>query len=85
MSEAEIVRDFSRALEHVRHGVEVVVDQGDMPIAILKAPESPRRTISEILALMPKDSTVVMDEDFAQDVAAGIESHREPLDASKWD
>jgi len=26
-----------------------------------------------------------MDADFARDVEAGIEAHRDPLDASKWD
>jgi hypothetical protein len=34
---------------------------------VLKAAELPRRTVAEILALMPKDSTAVMDADFARD------------------
>jgi hypothetical protein len=45
----------------------------------------PRGKRSEILALIPKDSTAVMDADFARDVEAAIESYREPVDASKWD
>ena len=54
-------------------------------MAVLKAAEPVRRTIVEILALMPEDSTGVIGEDFALDVEAVVEAHREPLDASKWD
>jgi hypothetical protein len=39
----------------------------------------PRRRISEVLALMPKNSTATMDADFARDVQAAIDSHRESL------
>jgi hypothetical protein len=39
-----------------------------------------KRKMSECLALLPKKSNVVMDSDFAKDVEAGIESHREPLE-----
>lgn len=85
MTEAEIAGNFAAALEKVRQGLEVVIERENRPIAVLKAAEPPRRTIAEILALMPKDSTAVMDADFARDVEAGIEAHREPLDASKWD
>ncbi len=85
MTEAEIGGNFAAALEKVRQGIEVVVEHEHQPIAVLKAAEPPRRTIAQILALMPKDSTATIDEDFAADVEAAIESHREPLDASKWD
>lgn len=38
-----------------------------------------------MLALIPKDSTGVMGGEFALDVEAVIEAHREPLDTSRWD
>jgi antitoxin (DNA-binding transcriptional repressor) of toxin-antitoxin stability system len=85
MTEAEIAGNFAAAMEKVRQGLEVVVEHEHQPIAVLKAAETPRRTISEILALMPKNSTATIDEDFAADVEAAVESHRESLDASKWD
>jgi len=47
-----------------------------------------RRAISECIALLPEDSTAVMDADFAKDVEAAIESHREPLEPLEppaWD
>ena len=85
MTEAEAARDFHAVLARVRAGSEVVIEEDRRPIAVLRAAEAPRRTVAEILALMPKDSTAVMDADFARDVEAAIEAHREPLDASKWD
>jgi hypothetical protein len=69
----------------VRQGIEVVVEHEHQPISVLKAAEPPLRTIAQILALMPKDSTATIDENFAADVDAAIDAHREPLDASKWD
>jgi len=44
-----------------------------------------RRTISECLALLPEDSQAVIDSGFARDVAAAVESHREPLTPPTWD
>ena len=44
-----------------------------------------KRRISECLALLPKDSNAVMDSDFAKDVEAAVESHREPLEPPAWD
>jgi prevent-host-death family protein len=44
-----------------------------------------RRTLAECIALLPEESAATIDEDFAGDVAAAIEAHREPLDGSAWD
>lgn len=44
-----------------------------------------KRKISECLALLPKSSTAVVDPDFAKDVDAAVESHREPLEPPAWD
>ena len=85
ITEEELARDLRGVLEKVRQGVEVVVEQDHQPVALLSAAVPPRRKISEILARMPKDSTAVMDADFARDVEAAIESHREPLEPPQWD
>jgi hypothetical protein len=34
---------------------------------------------------MPKDSTATTDGDFARDIQAAIDSHREPLEPPAWD
>jgi antitoxin (DNA-binding transcriptional repressor) of toxin-antitoxin stability system len=86
MSEAEVAKDFAAVLEKVvRQGVEVVVEHDERPVAVLRPAIPPRRKISEVLARMPKDSTTTMDADFARDVQAAIESHREPLEPPAWD
>jgi antitoxin (DNA-binding transcriptional repressor) of toxin-antitoxin stability system len=80
MTESEVAKDFSVALEKVRQGLEVVVEDGHQAIAVLSPAIPPRRTISEVLARIPKDSTATMDASFARDVEAAIEGHREPLE-----
>jgi antitoxin (DNA-binding transcriptional repressor) of toxin-antitoxin stability system len=72
-------------LAHVRAGVEVVIDNGSRPAAVLHVREPERRTISECIALLPEDSTATLDRDFAKDVEAAVESHREPLNPPAWD
>ena len=85
ISEAEAAGDFAGLLARVREGVEVVIDRGAFPIAVLHAPAPLRRSIEECIALLPADSTATIDEDFAGDVAAAVAAHREPVNDSAWD
>jgi antitoxin (DNA-binding transcriptional repressor) of toxin-antitoxin stability system len=87
ISEAEAANDFASVLARVRAGAEVVIETegGKLPVAVIHQPVLPRRTISECIALLPEDSTAVMDADFAKDVEAAIESHGEPLEPPAWD
>jgi antitoxin (DNA-binding transcriptional repressor) of toxin-antitoxin stability system len=85
ISEAEAASDFASVLARVRAGAEIVIESGKLPVAVIHAPAPPRRSISECIALLPEDSTAVMDPDFAKDVEAAIESHREPLEPPAWD
>jgi len=87
ISETEALSNFADVLARVRAGAEVVIESecGKLPVAVIHAPAPPRRTISECIALLPEDSTAVMDTEFAKDVEAAIESHREPLTPPAWD
>jgi antitoxin (DNA-binding transcriptional repressor) of toxin-antitoxin stability system len=85
VSEADAARDFIGLLARVRAGAEVVIESGNLPIAIIHAPGPQRRTISECIALLPEDSSAVIDGDFAADVEQAIQSHRQPLEAPSWD
>lgn len=85
MSEAEVAKNFAAALEKVRQGMEVVVEHNHQAIAVLSPAFPPRRRISEVLALTPRDSGATMDAGFARDIEAAIESHREPLEPPAWD
>src|SRR5260370_35851701 len=80
ITEAELAGDLHAVLEKVRQGVKVVVEQDYRPMAVLRASEAPRRRVSEVLALMPKDSTATMDAGFASDIQTGIDSHRDNPD-----
>ena len=72
-------------LEHVRSGAEVIIQDGSRPVAVVHPAEPPRRTISQCIALLPEASTATVDSEFAKDVEAAIESHREPLNPPAWD
>jgi antitoxin (DNA-binding transcriptional repressor) of toxin-antitoxin stability system len=85
ISEADAARDFAGLLARVRAGAEVVIESGKLPVAVIHAPVPPRRSISECIALLPEGSTATIDADFAKDVEAAVESHREPLAPPAWD
>ena len=85
ISEAEAASDFAGLPARVCAGAEVVIERGKLAVAVIHAPVPPRRSIADCIALLPEDSTAVMDADFAKHVAAAIESHREPLEPPSWD
>jgi antitoxin (DNA-binding transcriptional repressor) of toxin-antitoxin stability system len=86
MTEAELARDVHAVLEIVRQGVEVVIEQNNRPVAVLKAPQCSGRKISDVIAALEADGAgAVIDEDFAGDVEDGIKSHREPWHPPSWD
>jgi prevent-host-death family protein len=86
MSEAEATRDFGSLLAQVREGAEVVIKNGTRPVAVVRPAESYVRLLSDSLRLAREHgSTATLDENFARDVAAAVESHGEPLKPPAWD
>ena len=86
MTEAEAARDLHAVLERVRQGVEIVIEQDHRPVAVIKTPEFRGRDIDECIALLKaQGSHAIPDEDFAEDVRAAIDAHREPLNPPSWD
>ena len=85
VSEDDAVRDLAAILKRVQAGAEVVIERDAQPLAVIRAAEPARRTISECIALLPADSTATIDPDFAKDVEAAIAAHREPLEPPAWD
>ena len=81
ISDKEAANDFSSLLDRVRKGAEIVIEHDARPVAVVRPAEPHVRLLSESLRLAREHgSTAVMDADFAKDVEAAIESHREPLD-----
>lgn len=86
ISEAEAAGDFGKLLERVRAGAEVVIESDKLPVAVVRPAEPRVRLLSESLRLAREHaSTATLDSDFARDVEAGIDSHREPLNPPAWD
>ena len=80
ISEAEAASDFASLMARVRSGDEVVIEHNARPIAVVSPAETHVRLLSESLRLAREHhSTATLDEDFAKDVEAAVESHREPL------
>jgi antitoxin (DNA-binding transcriptional repressor) of toxin-antitoxin stability system len=57
LSEAEAAGAFGALLARVRAGVEIMIEDGARPVALLHAARQVRRTISEGIALLPENST----------------------------
>jgi prevent-host-death family protein len=85
ISEADLARNVGAILQRVQTGGEVIVERNAQPVAVIRPAEPARRKISECIAMLPADSTATIDADFAKDVEAAIESHREPLEPPSWD
>jgi len=90
ITEAELVRDIHAVLSQVQEGVEVIVEQRHRPVAVIKAPQGPGRKIAECIALAKAYEEKLgyapaPDPDFAKDVQAAIDAHREPFDPPVWD
>ncbi len=87
ISEAEAASNFADVLARVRAGIEeVVIGDEVRPVAVVRPAEPHVRLLSESLRLAKEHaSTATLDEDFALDLEAAINSHREPLNPPAWD
>lgn len=86
ISEAEATSDFASLLDRVRAGAEIVIEHEAQPVAVVRPAEPHVRLLSDSLRLAREHgSTATLDPDFAKDVEAAIESHREPLSPPAWD
>ena len=89
ISEAEAASDFASLLDRVRKGAEVVIETDARPVAVLRAAEVVRRTISECIALAEAHEeetgkAPVLDADFAEDVER-ILSNRKSWNPPAWE
>jgi hypothetical protein len=85
ISQAEAERDLHGILARLDDETSFVIEEDSRAIAVIQAPPARRLSFRERIALLPKNSPAVMDDDFARDVQAGIEAHRDPIDSSLFD
>ena len=89
MTESEVARDLHAVLAKVQAGVEVIVEQDQRAVAVIKSPQGPGRKISECIALAKAHEAEtglapVLDPDFAADVEL-IVRDRKPWNPPSWD
>jgi antitoxin (DNA-binding transcriptional repressor) of toxin-antitoxin stability system len=89
ISEAEAASNFADVLARVRAGIEVVIESGKLPVAVIHAPAPLRRTISECIALAKAHEeetgeVPVLDPDFAADMDEVIKN-REVWNPPAWE
>lgn len=91
ISEAEATRNFGEVLARVRAGAEVVIESGELPVAVLRAVRDDfrPRLLSESIALAKKHAEELgyeptLDPDFAADLEEIIKS-RKPREISSWE
>lgn len=86
VSEEEAASDFASLMARVLAGAEVIIENDARPVAVLQPAEPAVRLLSESLRLAREHgSAATLDEGFAKDVEAAVESRREPLDPPAWD
>jgi antitoxin (DNA-binding transcriptional repressor) of toxin-antitoxin stability system len=88
VSEAKAATDFRSLIAHVRAGAEVIIEHGMRPVAVLRAAEPMRRTVSECITLAKAHEeetgkAPVLDADFAEDVE-DIVNKRKPWNPPVW-
>jgi antitoxin (DNA-binding transcriptional repressor) of toxin-antitoxin stability system len=81
ISEAEAASEFSSLMTRVRAGTEVIIENGERPVAVLHAAEPARRSISECIALakiheQETGKAPILDPDFAEDVERIIDQRK---------
>jgi hypothetical protein len=83
LDEAE--RNLQALLAQLDENTSFLIEDGNKPVALLQPPPPRKLSLRERIDLLPKDEEAVMDDDFARDVQAGIDSHRAPLDRTLWE
>jgi antitoxin (DNA-binding transcriptional repressor) of toxin-antitoxin stability system len=89
ISEADAASDFTSLMTRVRAGAEVIIENGERPVAVLHAAEPVRRSISECIALAKTHEeetgkAPTLDPDFAEDVEK-ILANRKPWNPPAWE
>jgi antitoxin (DNA-binding transcriptional repressor) of toxin-antitoxin stability system len=86
MTEAEVARDLHDVLAKVQQGVEVVVEQDQRPVAVIRSLLPKGRLLSECIALAEaRGSTATLDEGFMKDVEEGIARRSQPWKPPSWE
>ncbi len=89
ISEAEAARDFTSLMAQVRAGAEIIIEDGTLPVALIRSAVPISSAISDCIALAKKHEeetgeAPVLDPEFAADVEEIIRNRR-PWNPPAWD
>jgi antitoxin (DNA-binding transcriptional repressor) of toxin-antitoxin stability system len=90
ISISELPPRIRALVDDLRAGEEIIIDSGEGPVAVLRAPGRPKaKTLGEAIARFEERERelghpIVMDEDYARDMREII-ANRKPRDTSAWD
>lgn len=80
------MNDIAGVLAKVRQGSEIIIEEGNRPIAVIKPSKPAGRMISEVIAdLKARGSDATIDDEFARDIEEGIRAQRQPWIPPSWD
>jgi antitoxin (DNA-binding transcriptional repressor) of toxin-antitoxin stability system len=86
ITEEELARDTHAVLAKVQEGVEVIVEQDNRPVAVIRLPHRSGRSISEIVRqARERNLTITLDPDFGKDLESIIASHQQSWNPPSWE
>lgn len=84
LSAAEATRDFAKILEQIERGADVIIENGQHPVALIRPVPQPGRLLAECIALAEAHgSGATLDGALGKDLEGVIRSHAEPLGGLK--
>ena len=89
ISEAEAASDFPALMARVHAGAEVIIENGERPVAVHRAAEPTHRMITECIAIAKAHEeetgkAPVLDPDFAEDMEEVLR-RRKPWNPPAWE
>ena len=86
ISEDELARDLHRVLAEVQKGREIVVEQNQRAVAVIRPAVPAGRLLSQCIALAEsRASTATLDPGFMKDVEDGIASRSQQWSPPAWE
>ena len=83
---SEVKDNFDSVLAKIRNGLEVVVEQNDNPVAVIRSALPKSRRLSQAIAIAEaRGSTATPDDGFMKDVEDGIAERSRPWNPPAWE
>jgi len=86
MNDRDVTSNFEVVLDNIRQGAEVIVEQDNLPVAVIGPPRRTGRLLSEAIAIAKaRGSKATLDQEFMKDVEEGIAARSQPWNPPAWE